>query len=81
MADATDAQCLNRTVAGCAVQNGTPSLIAGDCGRLKYSGASWPKVNPDEVQVCSASTTGSTAPIRTAVLLVASNEVEVRWIW
>ena len=80
MANATDAQCLNRSVAGGAVQNGTPSLIAGDCGRMKYSGVSWPKVKPLEVQICSATTIGSTAPIRTAVLLVASNEVEVRWI-
>ena len=80
MTDTTDALRFGWSVANGAVQNGTPSVMAGCLGRSKYSGASWPNVNPVEVQVCSASTTGSTALIRAAVRLVASNEIEVRWI-
>lgn len=80
MTDATDALRFNWTATNGTIQNGTPSLVTALLGRSKYSGASWPKVKPLDVHVCSAKTIGSTAPIRTAVLLVASNEVEVRWI-
>ena len=80
MTDTTDAHAVSWSVTNGAVQNGTPSVMAGCLGRSKYSGGTWPKVNPVEVQVCSASTTGSLAFILTAVLLVASNETEVRWI-
>ena len=78
MTDTADALRFSWTVANGAVQNGTPSVMAGCLGRSKYSGGTWPKVNPVEVQVCSASTIGSTAPIRAAVRRVASNETEVR---
>ena len=80
MTDATDALSFSWAVAGCAVQNGIPSVMAGCLGLSKYSGGTWQKVNPCEVQVCSANTIGSFAPIRAAVRLVASNETEVRWI-
>ena len=80
MTDATGVFSFSWSVANGAVQNGTPSVMAGVLGRSKYSGASWPKVNPLEVQVCSANTIGSIAFIRLAVRLVASNDVEVRCI-
>jgi hypothetical protein len=74
----TDGLRFGWSVANSAVQNGTPSVMAGVLGRSKYSGGTWPKMNPLEVQVCSAKTIGSIAFIRDAVRLVASNDVDVR---
>jgi len=73
--------CICWALAYIAVQNGTFSLsVVDNFGRLKYSGGSSANMVSD-LQVWVASTIGSATFIRIAVLLVASNDRAVRWIW